>query len=46
MKNYVAPKLEELVFSKADVLLQSTSETFGGDPYEWVNGLIGGGNND
>jgi len=46
MKKYEEPKIRKVVYPKWDILAQSNGETFGDDPYDWMDSVIGGGNND
>ena len=46
MKKYEEPKIREVVYPEWDILSQSNGETFGDDPYDWMDSVLGGKSND
>lgn len=41
MKKYETPQFEKTVEVVEDIIMTSKAETFGSDPYGWMNGNIG-----
>ena len=41
MKKYETPQIEKAVGVGNDIIMTSGAETFGSDPYGWMNGNVG-----